>query len=518
MKKLLVALLLMTGCAYGRYIDAGDEAAKQGQWEVAYRNYAQAAAEDDDSKEAIEKRDAARYQWMMGLANEARADAARGDTLGAIVAARKSWYAWPQHPDAAAVVNEISQKVTQHASCLVSQKDYANAVMLHEAAIRELELVSNTHQNQIQSIKQTWRNQLSKAADDAQAANRLADALLIRAKMTQLSGNVEDKRLAQVLKTQIESEMAFDVGIAGKNRDAKIIADSLVGFRRGTLQISPDGRAIPTRVTLDFTDFEVSDRTQSSTASIEYQDGVRQVPNPTYESRQRDVQSAERDLTEAENDVTRLENKVSEYEQAVAREGDTPNTSTGAEQNLYYARNDLQRAREKVITERNDLLSAKENLSRESPTNDEPVYRTLTYPVKTITRTARARLSTTLLGRLGEQKLVDRIVIEVTDEMHDAQPVAGLAENPLILPDAQEMLARVREAGIEKARNAIIKDFATWRVALLQDAMKLTDPDARVDALVRYILTDPGSADLSASTEIAATRKIADVVGVLTAP
>lgn len=517
MRRLLAIFLAVTGCAHGQLVDAGDEAAKQGDWEAAYKNYNRAVAEDDE-KEAVEKRDAAHYQWLMRQANEARADASRSDTLGAIVAARKAWDIWPEHAEAIKVVNEISEHVCAHATKLMGQRDYANAVMLHDAAIRELVLVRSKHQNEIRSIKTLWHAQLEQVASAAEQAGRTADAMLVWSKMAQLSDDVEDHRRAKVLREKVHDELAYLVSVAGTSRDDQTIAAALDGFQRGTLRVSSGVEVAAASVSISFDGFDVRDQTSQKTAAVEYRDGVKQVPNPSYDNRMRDVQAQERRLADAENEVNRLENRVLQYEQAVAREADSPNTSTGAEQNLYYARNDLTRARDKVITERNNLIRAKDTLSREPQFRDEPVYRTWTFPVRTVTRTATANVTIQLVHENDGQKVVRRVDASMSDETHDAQPTPGLAADPLTLPSESEFHDMLIDNATETVRGVIIADFSKWRASRLVSAMQEQDPDQRVEALVRYVVTDPNDADISAVTAIAAARNIPDVIGVLTAP
>lgn len=520
MKKWLALLLLVSGCAFSNFMEAGDNAAKAGRWEAAYHNYARAAAEDEDSDEAKQKRDYARLQWLTIQATEARADAQRGDTLGAIVAARKAWEIWPEHVDAISVVKDISAVVSQHASRLAGQQDYANAVMLHEAAIRELDYARPVHVDQVASIKRTWQGVLAGDAQAAETAGRPADALLIWGKAAQLSNDAEHQRRYKNLRTQIQSEMAYLHAVDPKGADADYVASRLAETRRGTLTVAVGAAKAQSSSKLGVEAFRVSDKREAIPASVEYQSGVKQVANPFYESKLRTVQDEERRLSEAENDVTKLENRVSQYEQDVAREGDSPNTTTGAEQNLYYARNDLQRARDKVISQRQTVVRAKEDLAREQQFKEEPVYKTWNFQKIKVTRTATARLTLRVKHPDGRPDSVvnEDVTVAVSDEMHEAQSVAQLAADPLVLPTEADLRVSVRDAATERARTEILRDFAEWRGNVLKEAMARSNVDERVELLVRYVVADPKSADPAAVSELASHRKISDVLGVLSTP
>lgn len=520
MKKWLIALLLLTGCAFGNYMEAGDEAAKAGRWDVAYQNYARAAAEDDDSAEAREKRDYARLQWLTIQSGEARADAQRGDTLGAIVAAKKAWEIWPEHVDAVALVKEISAHVSQHASRLAGQADYANAVMLHEAAIRELDYARPVHIDQVASIKRSWQSVLTASAEQAETAGRIGDALLIWGKVAQLSNDQEHRRRFETLRARVRDDLAYMHSVEAVGKDGDYVVSRVAGTSRGTLTVAVEAKDANSSSKLSLDAFRVSDKNEKFTDSVDYQDGYKKVPNPLYDQRLRTVQDEERRLVDAENDVTRLENKITQYQQDVAREGDTPNTTTGAEQNLYYAQNDLQRARDKVISQRDAVVRAKEDLARQPQFNDEPVYKTWTYPRIRVTRTAVARLTMRIKHADGRPDSVvnEDVSTSVADDTHDAQSVPGIAADPLLLPSENDLRNAIRELAADRARTEIQRDFAEWRARLLKDAMATADPDQRADLLVRYVVSEPRSVDPAAVTELTALRKIADVLGVLGTP
>ena len=117
-------------------------------------------------------------------------------------------------------------------------------------------------------------------------------------------------------------------------------------------------------------------RMNTRSESARYQSGTKQIPNPFHKMAQDKVRDRERAVLEAEKEVTNQERYVAQYSQDVAREGDTPNTSTGAEQNLSNAQSRLDSARNRVNSERSQLQQARDDLGRTQPTTEEAVYST----------------------------------------------------------------------------------------------------------------------------------------------
>ena len=100
-----------------------------------------------------------------------------------------------------------------------------------------------------------------------------------------------------------------------------------------------------------------------------------------------DLTDEERRLINYQEEVDRQTNYMEQYNADVAREGPSPNVSTGAEQSLYNAQSRLEAARRNVTSQRNRVQQAREKLANTPPMIEEPVYSIHTYNVTQHIRT-----------------------------------------------------------------------------------------------------------------------------------
>ena len=216
-------------------------------------------------------------------------------------------------------------------------------------------------------------------------------------------------------------------------------------------------------------------------------------------------------MLEAEKEVTNQERYVAQYTQDVAREGDTPNTSTGAEQNLSNAQSRLDSARNRVNSERSQLQQARDDLGRTQPTTEEAVYSTVDYKITTHVLTATSRLTGSITGRGGVKVDIARDLAQsATDEAHDAQSLANIPENPLQLPPRETLEAQIREAAFAELSASIGLAFAAYRQGLLDAARQATTDDDRADKLVRFMVVDSSASDPAIDETLWKLRGIPD--------
>ena len=257
----------------------------------------------------------------------------------------------------------------------------------------------------------------------------------------------------------------------------------------------------------------------SITRTKDYVSGTRQVENPSYANRQRDLEREERDLYRYEDDLMKAERDVDRYSDQVMREGDTPNVSTGAEQSLSRARSDLERARDNVERARDRVRRATEQLRDTPPTIEEDVYDTLEYNVTTHTRTASVSLE--FIVHHEDEAREDISVpltpsVSASDEEHRAYPIADVPEDPLDLPPDATLESQLYTIAVNEAFRTADQSFQSHRQKLLSDAFAETDLGRRLHLYVVYIITDPANVDQRVLDEIYSVRGIPNAHVLLT--
>ena len=153
----------------------------------------------------------------------------------------------------------------------------------------------------------------------------------------------------------------------------------------------------------------------------------------------------------------------------MAKEGDTPNVSTGAEQNLYNAENRLEAAQRAVADQRNVVIRAKEKAASTPQTSEEPVYSTHTYTITTHVLTATVQVKAQLVHADGRPPLeIDQpLSVSAQDDEHAEQRVAGVAENPLDLPSKDALAGQLHTQAASAVGGVIAASFNGHRQAVL---------------------------------------------------
>ncbi len=516
----LIALFAF-GCAYSRHMNEGDKAFAAGEWEAALTQYEAALVVDPNSTEAQEKASQARENAIGTYREEVVAKLMAEDVLGAMNVAARLHEKFPDVEAATAIVMEVKNATFGKAQGLLNERDFANALMLYDSAAEYLPPAREDARAQSQAVKSKWVADLEAAGTTAEEAGRRGDAALHWAKLVQLTREPKYETRFRAQRTALLEEYRYRVevdGRSGAGLDAiRQRLDTLNG--QSALRVMQDPpRGAELDATAKFTVRAPKFRTTKSerTETVRYQSGTQQVPNPFYDMRQDDLLKEQERLTSRENDVTRLEADVDRYRAAVAKEGDTPNTTTGAEQSLSNAESRLESARRSLQDQRNAVQRAREEVADTPQTKEEPVYSDHTYTIVRHDLTGELPFEGSIRHRDSRPTASAKTVVKTsaTDETHPAQPVADVPADPLTLPSEGELAAQLYELAANEARTLVVESFEGWRAAILEKAAKSSE-DVKVDLLVAYILTDPRSVPPTVAADLSALRGIPDAVRVL---
>ena len=513
---LTLALTLLGGCAYKNALERGDQAMAAQRYEEALTEYERALQLKPDSADAKAKVAAARDKAVEVRVTSARAKLSAKDLHGAVADAAAAVTLRAEAPAVRSLVDDVITAVTGEGERLTGAGLHAEAMSLFDAAIAGLPGERARVEAPRQATLTSWIAALDAGAKAAEAAGRTGDALLQRAMMVELgdAGAAADRdRLRDALRTAL----VFRVRQTGAARDPNFteLAQRLTGSDPVRwIELLAAGATTPEpAATLTFSlprpRFTTDKNTRSESAR--YQSGTKQIPNPFHKMAQDKVRDRERAVLEAEKEVTNQERYVAQYTQDVAREGDTPNTSTGAEQNLSNAQSRLDSARNRVNSERSQLQQARDDLGRTQPTTEEAVYSTVDYKITTHVLTATSRLTGSITGRGGVKVDIARDLAQsATDEAHDAQSLANIPENPLQLPPRETLEAQIREAAFAELSASIGLAFAAYRQSLLDAAKQATSDDDRADKLVRFMVVDSSASDPAIDETLWKLRGIPD--------
>lgn len=525
-KKLLLILLtalMLVGCAYRNHMKAGDELYAKGQYEAALNQYEAALVKKPASEDAQQKVADAKSAMVREYTQDTRAHLEAGDYVSAIESSLALRERLPEEAAVRQLARDVSSATQLEASRAAESQEWATALELLQRVYDAYEEDRESIDPELQRLKTTWSQTLAAKALISENKGFHGDALLLYSKASELVLDPTYVSKRDELRAKVLSETSYKVKIEGTGREPKSVTALLMtsNFPHNVLIgkdkniKSPDAIA---KLSMDSPKFTKSKSSSKRTAR--YKSGTKQVPNPQYKSRQDAVLREERDLKRYEDDVSKAQRDISNYQKQVAREGDTPGTSTGAEQGLSRAQSELERALNNTDSARDRVMRAKEDLADTDQTTEEDVYSDLEYTVTTHTLSGRASVKLTLTHEDGrERKQLDQAVgISASDSTNAAHPIANVSEDPLELPSEQALSQDLRVQAANLSWGLINESLQQRRQQLLDEALKTTDDDARMHLYAVYILLDPTNVNPQVTADITSARGIPDSTRVLSQP
>lgn len=520
---ILLVVATLTGCAYRQHIDRGDAFFHQGQYVQALAEYEKAEQIEPDSTEVADKITQTKRRLVEIWATQARDHLAQQRWMDAVEVAGKALEAMPEAEQVRALVVEVSTAVQQEAEARIESKSFGPALQLLEGVRERLPTEAVAVTPTIEDAEFVWSQRLQAQAQSAEDDGLLALAYLLWSKAAQLQPGQGLEARSQALRGPVARRARYVV--RGVARRGQLAERSLAGIAASldatSVALVESARPAPD-ATLDVRvrgpRFDTA--RDQRTETVRYQSSTRRVENPFYRSRVDELSREERELVRAQEDVDYQQSKVDQYRDQVAREGPSPNTSTGAEQNLYNAENRLEAARRKVSDQRRRVQRAREELRNTPQFEDEPVYSDLSYTVTVHRRTGEADLLAKLEHADAREPLtVERgLQITATDEEHTAYPQAGVSADPLELPTQAALADELVDRATADLVALIQQSFDGWRARLFEKAVGLADARQRADTMVVYVLTAPGQVRPEAAQQLADDTGIVDSAQVLVAP
>jgi tetratricopeptide (TPR) repeat protein len=516
---LIVALIcLLAGCAYGKHIDAGDELFAKGQYEQALVEYQAAVKLNPDSEEARGKVADTRRRIGARYEEEARALLKQEDYVGAISAASRAQEHAEVAPSVLQLARDVSTRSQQRADDLAAQRQWAPALQIVDALYEAFPDDRAVLDERLVAFRAAWAADLTARAQKAEAAKHHGDALLLYAQAAELTqGPVHIAKRDELLAMLVDTQSYNLVVVPDdSSRGARVIAASLGRASDQRLvriidsKLAKKGKTAHLTLSIDAGSPEFDTRRDLSTRVARYKSGTRQVPNPFYQNAQDDVLRAEREAQRYQEEIYRLESDLANYQSQVAREGATPNTSTGAEQGVSRTQSSLEYARNNYLRAQDVVQREREELARTAQTVEEDVYSDLQYTVTTHHLDGRAEIVLRLTHADGRPPIeINRFAtVTASDEEHAPQPLANVSGDPLQLPSRDSLSSTLWSVGASYAVNAIVQSLDAHRANLLDLAFKAGDEGERMHYFVLYILLDPTSVDPKIVQEIEQSRGI----------
>lgn len=343
-----VALTVAVGCAHRKAIDAGDEYAEAGDWReavAAYREAKEARPNSDTANRklreakqkaaarALERAEAAigddRYgeadreleyveeidaggeraaavaaDARSGMADAVRARIDEGKTAAAYRLHRQFGEYFPEHTDERPAREELREREFRRTDRLADEGDW-------EEALERLEVMAKHEPERVEALvdrrrsyRKQWADNLVGRAREHRDADRSGAAALLYAEAYRVTGDEKHfrdyRRLASGLRR--DGMVAGGLRFVGAGAEGSRIRETvveqvgdleglnLVGDRPGELEVTVDVEPVRCE----------TEQVGSHTDSKRYLAGTKQVRNPLYERRRRELRRHRRDIDRLE--------------------------------------------------------------------------------------------------------------------------------------------------------------------------------------------------------------------------
>lgn len=515
-RKLIFLLLFVfvMGCAYGRHMDKGNDLYASGQYEDALKEYQEAQKVDPESKEAALKIQITKEKLVSAYTTSARMHLDSNEMVEAIDSTHSAYEKLPDNPIVLKLVSDVEIKSFEKADAYVNARDFASALSLTEHLAEKLPPSREKARAKALVIKKGWVASLVKRAEAAKTAGRKGETLLLYAKATELIQNPELAAIRDELKAELVKANSFNLILSGSGSGFAEITAELIAANVDTnlRRILPKGsNALETgTMSLKLGSKKFTTKKVATPKTIRYQSGTKKVKNPAYKPQQDKVIEEEKRLAQTEKDLQKAESDVQAYQEAVTKEGDTPNTTTGAEQNLTNAKTDLKYRQGKVNAQGDTLIKAKEALNNTPQTIEEPVYTEYKYNETLHTLTVKQILKGVITINKQKSGLYHESSTHASDSTHPANKAAKLEADALELPAKATFNPTLHHDISAYLLKMSTRSFLQWRAGLLKKAQSATTDEDSIDGYVIYMLSDPENVDPIALAEINTLRGIAN--------
>jgi len=442
-------VLVLSGCAFAEAIDRGDGYATVGDWEAAQEAYEEAVRENPDNAIAIQKLEEARQygadaeveegrdalaagRWAAALEHvelaqgfvtgDAGAARLRADTLAEMIrsgtallgsgstlrAYELGLEARTLFPSEAApdeLVKRSREALLVQARAELDAERFESGVAVIEDVLRREPSQHRALQPLQTEFADRWSASLRKRAEAAERSGGKGSAFVLYAMASAVAGQASDRaardRLRAVLREQGRVSVALTVeGAAERRRESEASLQAWVVEEGGLTPATRAGKA-DIVVGVGFGEVRCESASVERVGSVQYVSGTRQVRNPEFERRRRDLIEAEDALEREERkeleqleSLGRLEHDL---DRAYARDWDRLNR--GVEQ----AEAEVARAQE-VLDREEDALEKLQDAREAARREGRDVTSLSSDARRAADNTDRARRSVReARGRLGEQ-------------------------------------------------------------------------------------------------------------------
>lgn len=342
---------------------------------------------------------------------------------------------------------------------LMTQQQYELAVDKFNAAVKEQPENQETRQKLAQAKEQlnNWASYIEQQAQLAENNQQLEKALLLYAKAFQITRSPVANSRYKALYQKLKRQSMLDVSLSSTGIDVDLdIIRSIDG-----LTLTQSNKATVLKFSQSNPIFEIQQSTL--TLQTQYISGTQIVANPELLDLQHAVGQNQHRLRERRTKITRLSRIVNQLQNEQQRLNSKVNSLkmqltasnladtkripleqslSSANSSLTQANNKLQRKQNTLRDLKHDLVELRQQtnalahkLAHLPATVEIPVYSDYQYPVQQQVNS----LTSTLYLMMNNQIRPADIRVESKDQSHPEHPIIGLASNPMLVSNKEQL-------------------------------------------------------------------------------
>lgn len=373
---------------------------------------------------------------------------------------------------------------------------------------------------QAQTALSQWSDKLYTSAQQAQQSQQDAKALLLYAKVFQLTKNDDANRQYKYLYNKLRKQSVIKVNLT--SHSAGIDGATIESVDGLVLDTSP--QALPLKFAQSNPIFEIQQSSQIH--QTQYISGTQLVANPElvdlqhalsrnqhrYRDVQREIKHQRRSSFQLDGKLSQEQRNKQTIEAQLLVSNLSPDKRAKLDHSLQQAQSSINRLENKLRSSNNELRDLRQDareyshqtnelahqLAHTPATAEVPIYANYEYRVEQQVNSLTATLYMTINGQVRPAN----ITAESKDQSHPAHPTINLAANPMVVDGKPALMPVLDNQRVPVARRLLSEFIDETKLGYFYQAQQAIDIDDKFSLLIKHGLITQQGATIDATIKI----------------
>ncbi len=360
-------------------------------------------------------------------------------------------------------------------------------------------------QDEARNRLREWAVSIALEAKRSEDSGFPATASILYKKSSIITGDTEHKSKSQSLWEAVRNQLAFKVDF--KARRGSVLEDiNLFYFNNRFDQavsrlpgnpwiaVSRNSAAPHVTFAVELGRPVTARKQEVINRSTRYVSGTSEVPNERYGALQGQLDQEKKAYADSKWEEDKYQKEVSYFYAQSLQTGPGGKKNPYVEEKYRESLRNLGYIRERRNSMQNNINSLGYQLANTPRTSRINQYSNYAYADTnhTISVSAPVQIVAHRDG-MSYNYFIDRLVIEHSDCTHPAHPVAGINEDPLVLPDEEAIGDELINDVITRTKSAMSREFLKHQEQIRNKANGEISPEKKMESLIACAMLDPQS-------------------------